>query len=73
MKKLKIKVFFVIFSLLTIFTLIIFAGSTIRDYMEKRRSVSDVLTRIPKTYDNNEERKTNYLMSIIKVYLNHIY
>ena len=59
MKKLKIKVFFVIFSLLTIFTLIIFAGSSIRDYMEKRRSVSDVLTRIPKTYDNNEERKNN--------------
>ena len=46
MKKLKIKVFSIIFSLLTIFTLIIFIGSITRDYMERRNSISDVLNVI---------------------------
>ena len=56
MKKLKVKVFFVIFSLLTVFTLIIFIGSTVKDYMEQRNSISDILTRIPKTFENLDKR-----------------
>ena len=34
MKKLKVKVFSVIFSLLTVFTLIIFVGGIAKDYMD---------------------------------------
>ena len=56
MKKLKVKVFSVIFSLLTIFTLIIFIGSTTKDYMEKKNSISEILTRIPKTFENLDRR-----------------
>ena len=56
MKKLKAKVFFVIFSLLTVFTLIIFVGSTIKDYVEKRNSISEILKRIPKTFENLDRR-----------------
>ena len=56
MKKLKVKVFFVIFSLLTIFTLIVFVGGTAKDYMERKSSISDILTRIPKTFENLDRR-----------------
>ena len=56
MKKLKAKVFFVIFFLLTIFTLIIFVGSTAKDYIEKRNTISEILTRIPKTFENLNRR-----------------
>ena len=56
MKKLKAKVFFVIFSLLTVFTLIIFVGSTIKDYVKKRNSISEILTKIPKTFENLDRR-----------------
>lgn len=52
MKKLKIKVFFVIFSLLTVFTFAIFAVGTAKDYVERRNSISEVLTRIPRTFEN---------------------
>ena len=56
MKKLKVKVFSVIFSLLTIFTLIIFIGSTTKDYIERKNSISDILLRIPKTFENLDKR-----------------
>ena len=56
MKKLKVKVFFVIFSLLTVFTLIVFVGGTSKNYMERKNSISDILTRIPKTFENLDRR-----------------
>ena len=62
MKKLQFKVFSIIFSLLTIFTLIIFITSTIKSYMEKRNSISDVLTRIPKTYEVLEFNRPSNLI-----------
>ena len=48
MKKLKNKVFWVIFILLTTFTLIVFSASTIQTYMERKRAISDRLSNIPK-------------------------
>ena len=56
MKKLKNKVFFVIFSLLTIFTIIIFSGSVIRTYYEKKRAITDVITRMPNGPENPETK-----------------
>ena len=56
MKKLKVKVFFVIFSLLTVFTLIIFVGGIAKDYMERKNSITEILTRIPKTFENLDRR-----------------
>ena len=56
MKKLKNKVFFVIFSLLTIFTLIIFISSTTKNYFEKKNSISEILTRIPRTFENLDRK-----------------
>ena len=56
MKKLKVKVFSVIFSLLTVFTLIIFIGGTAKDYMERKNSITEILTRIPKTFENLDRR-----------------
>ena len=56
MKKLKTKVFFVIFSLLTTFTLIIFIGGMTKDYMERKDSISNILTRIPKTFENIDRK-----------------
>ena len=66
MKKLKIKVFFVIFSLLTVFTLAIFIGGTVKDYMERKNSISEILTRIPKTFENldRKNRPDNFNPSI---------
>ena len=56
MKKLKVKVFFVIFSLLTVFTLIVFVGGIAKDYMERKNSITEILTRIPKTFENLDRR-----------------
>ena len=61
MKKLKNKVFFIIFSLLTIFTLIIFITTTTRSYIERRNSISDMLTKIPRTFNNNVEKEDKKL------------
>ena len=58
MKKLKNKVFFIIFSLLTIFTLIIFVTTT-RSYIERRNSISDMLTKIPRTFNDFDRKKEN--------------
>lgn len=55
MKKLKTKVFWVIFLLLTSFTFIIFITSTTRSYMEKKNSIMDTLTKMPKTFEFDKE------------------
>lgn len=55
MKKLKNKVFLVIFVLLTSFTLIVFISSTTRLYMEKKNSIIDTLTKMPKTFEFNKD------------------
>ncbi len=52
MKKLKVKVFSIIFLLLSIFTLIIFVSFTARNYFEQKRAVSDILTKVSKYYEN---------------------
>ncbi|MBE6157349.1 MAG: HAMP domain-containing histidine kinase [Firmicutes bacterium] len=52
MKKLKNKVFWVIFSLLTVFTFIIFTTSITRTYIERRNSISERLTKIPRTFED---------------------
>lgn len=57
MKKLKNKVFWIIFSLLTAFTFLIFSTSVARTYIEKKNTVSDMLIKIPRTFDNFEKRK----------------
>ena len=73
MKKLKVKVFFVIFSLLTVFTLIIFVGGIVKDYMERKNSITEILTRIPKTFENLDRRnrpenfELSYLQSSIEI------
>ena len=68
MKKLKNKVFWVIFSLLTAFTFIIFITSTTRTYVERKNTISDMLLKIPRTFERITEstdgtflptRKTN--------------
>ena len=56
MKKLKNKVFSIIFILLTVFTLVIIISSTVKNYIERRNSVSEILTRIPNTFDNMDRR-----------------
>ena len=53
MKKLKIKVFLVIFSILTTFALIFFTTSQTKTYMERKNRVSDILTKIPRTFERN--------------------
>ena len=55
MKKLKNKVFWVIFLLLTSFTFVIFITSTTRGYMEKKNSIMDKLLKMPKTFEFNKE------------------
>ena len=56
MKKLKNKVFWVIFSLLTLFTFVIFISTTTKTYFERKNTISDMLTRIPKTFENLDRR-----------------
>ena len=71
MKKLKLKVFFVIFSLLTIITLVIFIGSTGKSYIERKNTITDVLEKMSgsfqrempsdfpptrRTYDDSQRR-----------------
>ena len=57
MKKLKNKVFLVIFLLLTIFTLLLFVTSTTRLYIEEKNSIAEMLVRINKII--NEEDLSN--------------
>ena len=63
MKKLRNKVFFVIFTLLTIFTALIFITNTVRTYIEKKDTITDILTKVPKmvpTFDKREEFSPNF-------------
>ena len=59
MKKLKNKVFWVIFSLLTSFTIVMFVTITTRTYFERQNTVTDMLTKVPRTFEginrNNKE------------------
>ena len=66
MKKLKNKVFWVIFSLLTLFTFIIVVTSTTRTYMERRDSVSDMLSKVPRTFGGFENNNSNFDPAKIK-------
>ncbi len=59
MKKLKSKVFWVIFLLLTSFTLLIFATSTVRTYMERKNSISEILTKMPHFFEK-DKKDPNY-------------
>lgn len=63
MKKLKNKVFWVIFLLLTSFTFIIFITSTTRNYIERKKSISDMLTKIPRAFNDNEKVKPDFVPS----------
>ena len=68
MKRLRNKVFLVIFSLLTIFTLVIFITSTTRLYIEKKNSITDILIRINNTIneeDYNSDSRSIFLDSKI--------
>ena len=60
MKKLKNKVFWVIFSILSIFTFLVISTSQFRTYIEQKNRVQDMLTKIPGTFtliekDNSDE------------------
>lgn len=72
MKKLRNKVFWVIFSILTLVTLVVFITSTIRSYISERNSVVDRLTKVPVFNDRKidlpreqEDPRRIYLDSII--------
>ena len=51
MKKLKIKVFVTLFSILTIFTVLILFTSFTRDYLTKQKTITDILTSTFKRMD----------------------
>ena len=51
MKKLRNKVFIVIFSLLTLFTFFIFITSITRSYLERFNTIKNTLTSKPMTFD----------------------
>lgn len=59
MKKLKNKVFWVIFSLLTLFTSIVFITTTTKTYFERKNTISDMLTKIPRTFDSFDRRNNS--------------
>jgi signal transduction histidine kinase len=56
MKKLKIKVFVIIFSLLTLFTSIIMVASTTNKYIERKNTISNVLSKIARPFVDKEKR-----------------
>ena len=55
MKKLRNKVFIVIFSLLTLFTFFIFITSITRSYLERFNTIKNTLTSKPMTYDSRDK------------------
>ncbi|MBR4231235.1 MAG: HAMP domain-containing histidine kinase [Bacilli bacterium] len=55
MKKLKNKVFWIIFLLLTGFNGIVVTTSVVRTYMERKNSISDMITKIPRNFDRKLE------------------
>ena len=65
MKKLKNKVFWVIFLLLTGFNFVIVTTSVVRIYMERKNSISDMLTKIPRNFARKIEiNEPNFSPSI---------
>ena len=56
MKKLKIKVFFVIFSLLTAFTFVVLITMTTKAYIERKNTISDVLAKITRSFDSLDRK-----------------
>ena len=72
MKKLKSKIFWIIFSLLTCFTLIIFITSTFKTYMERKNTISDMLMEIaPRNFelDDNFLSNRNPVQNSNEIYL----
>ena len=69
MKKLKNKVFIVIFSLLTIFTFAILTFSTVKTYIGKENAIKDILVKPPrddkKTYMPRLDEPKNIFMDFI--------
>lgn len=59
MKKLKIKVFLVIFSILTLFTTIVLIASTTKTYIERKNTITDILIKMPRANDKIEINKNN--------------
>ena len=59
MKKLRIKVFLVIFTILTAFTAIVYFTTTTRTYIERKNTISDILTKMPRTNVIGEPQKKN--------------
>ena len=66
MKKLRNKVFWVIFSLLTSFTFILFITTISRTYIERKNSITNTLTKMPRSfngYDRKNNDNSNYIPS----------
>ena len=55
MKKLRNKVFIVIFSLLTLFTFFIFITSITRSYLERFNTIKNILNSKPMTFDSRDK------------------
>lgn len=55
MKKLRNKVFIVIFSLLTLFTFFIFITSITRSYIERFNTIKNILNSKPMTFDSHDK------------------
>ena len=81
MKKLKIKVFSIIFSLLSIFTLVIIVTSITKTYVDRKDTISGVLTTMSRAFDerrgipsivapNNDSRRIYLDFTIYTVFLN---
>ena len=66
MKKLRNKVFFVIFSILTLFTSLLLITSTTSSYMEKKNSITDVLTKVPRVFEVNNPSEVKKLRDFSK-------
>ena len=61
MKKLRVKVFLTIFTILTIFVFLIIATSTTRNYLEKKKSISEFLTNDLRRTENINRNKNSEL------------
>ena len=66
MKKLKNKVFLVIFLLLTGFTSIVFFTTITKNYIERKNTISDMLTKIPLSSLGLDRRNDNEEQTFVK-------
>ena len=57
MKKLKNKVFWVIFSILTAFTFVIFITTTTKSYIERKNSITDILIKVPRAFNSSDRKR----------------